>query len=259
MEKRRSILLSFDVEEFDIPTEYGQNISEQEQFAVSHEGLCKILEMIDTLSISCTFFITASFAIRFPDLIREMAQKHEIASHGYAHKKIHKSDIPTSKKVIEEIIGRPVKGFRSPRLQKFPSHIFSSCGYVYDSSENPIYLPGRYNNFFTKRTLYKKDGIWNLPASATPVIRLPLFWLSFKNFPFVYTKYISRWTLLHDTYLNIYFHPWEFCDLSLYNLPGIVKKIDGNTLLERLKNYILFLSQDAKFIPIINFINQKEQ
>ena len=68
------------------------------------------------------------------------------------------------------------------------------AGYTYNSSINPTYLPGRYNNFDKPRTYYKQDGVWQIPASVSPLIRFPLFWLSFHNLPLWIYKLLANWT-----------------------------------------------------------------
>jgi len=58
------VLLSFDVEEFDIPEEYGQILNEREKFRVSLKGLEPILQLLERLNIRATFFTTASIIRR---------------------------------------------------------------------------------------------------------------------------------------------------------------------------------------------------
>ena len=252
---KKYVLLSFDVEEFDLPLEYGINISEKEQFTVSKEGLTSLLTLLNSLSIQTTFFTTATFAQKYPELIKNIAKNHEIASHGYDHKLPTDGGISKSKKILEEITGTDIKGFRCPRLQKINEENLSSSGFTYNSSDNPIYLPGRYNNFFKTRTAYiTEHNILNIPISASPIIRFPLFWLAFKNIPLAIIKFFSRWTLSHDKYLNIFFHPWEFSDLSRFALPKIIKRYHHTAMLKRLKNYLLFLkSLNASFITMSEF------
>ena len=61
--------------------------------------------------------------------------------------------------------------------------------------------------------------------------------------------------LKKDGYLSLYFHPWEFCDLSSYQLPKYVKRIDNNQLLERLEHLILALqSTENQFSTIEHFL-----
>lgn len=78
------ILLSFDIEEFDMPFEYGLSLSWEEQIRISSEGCRKILNCLSRHEVKATFFCTARFAENAPELIREIGESgHEIASHGY--------------------------------------------------------------------------------------------------------------------------------------------------------------------------------
>ena len=148
--KNKKILLSFDVEEFDIPTEYGIDIPLKKQFSTSLSGLQIILKLLDDFNITVTMFTTCTFALKHKEIIRRISEKHEIASHGYDHKELTEEGIRKSKDILENITGKPVIGLRSPRLQKLDSKILDKFGYKYNSSENPIYLPGRYKQFFQK-------------------------------------------------------------------------------------------------------------
>ena len=82
----KSVLLSFDIEEFDLPTEFGAEISRDDMFAIAGEGSERILNVVNEAGVRTTFFVTAAFAQAFPDLVRRMKDSgHEIASHGYAN------------------------------------------------------------------------------------------------------------------------------------------------------------------------------
>ena len=61
------ILLSFDIEEFDLPTEYGLAISWEEQLRVSREGSGHILNVLARHGVRATFFCTTRFAEAAPD------------------------------------------------------------------------------------------------------------------------------------------------------------------------------------------------
>jgi peptidoglycan/xylan/chitin deacetylase (PgdA/CDA1 family) len=250
---KKVILLSFDIEEFDITTEYGQLIPEIEQFEVSLQGFKALLQLLDRLKIRATLFVTANFALRYPDLIQQAAQSHEISSHGFYHSRFTTSDLADSKQVLEQITQTSVIGFRMARLQPVDQSAIAAAGYRYNSSLNPTYLPGRYNHLRKPRTAHRTTDLLNIPVSVTPLIRLPLFWLSFKNLPFWLIKAASQWTLNHDGYLSLYFHPWEFADLSDYALPFYVKRRAGKQLLDRLEHYLRWLSQRAEFITLADF------
>jgi len=68
-------------------------------------------------------------------------------------------------------------------LQPVDDAEIKKAGYENNSSMNPTYIPDRYNNLSKPRTAYYTNKLLNLPISVTRLIRFPLFWLSFKNFP----------------------------------------------------------------------------
>ncbi|WP_445244968.1 hypothetical protein [Microcoleus sp. OTE_8_concoct_300] len=110
------------------------------------------------------------------------------------------------------------------RLQPVDDAEIEKAGYEYNSSMNPTYIPGRYNNLSKPRTAYYTNKLLNLAISVTPVLRFPLFWLSFKNFPISMIELATQLTLETDSSLNSYFHLWEFTDISPLKLPNYVKK-----------------------------------
>src|SRR5688572_2411915 len=233
----RNVLLSFDIEEFDMPLEYGKLIPFEEQIEVSRDGTKIILDMLYKRQIHATFFSTVVFASQAPDLIARICNEgHELASHGYFHSSFKNEDMLASRTELERLSNSKVKGFRMPRMKQVDDDELKKAGYLYNSSLNPTYLPGRYNNFLRPRTIFRSPcGIVQVPASVTPLVRLPLFWLSFHNLPIWSYKSACRWTMNRDKYLNIYFHPWEFMDLAKpkYGLPKFVSKNSGDKMIDR--------------------------
>jgi hypothetical protein len=122
----------------------------------------------------------------------------------------------------------------------------TKAGYFYNSSINPTWLPGRYNNLSKPRKFYKEDGTWQIPASVSPVLRFPLFWLSFHNLPLNVYQWLAERTHKKDGYLNIYFHPWEFTELgdqSRFGFPGYVSRNSGRKMIERMDSFLRYLKQ----------------
>ena len=251
----RRILLSFDVEEFDMPLEYNFNIRADEQMRVGKKGLDAIDPILS--DVTSTLFTTANFAMHFPSAIQQLAGKHEIASHTFYHSEFIDEHLLSSKKKLEEISGKPVTGLRMPRMRKVLMEEVKKAGYLYDSSINPTYLPGRYNNFHLPRTIYKDEGMTRVPASVSPIIRMPLFWLCFKNLPYPIFKMLTLQTLRKDGYVCLYFHPWEFTDIENYGLPGFTKKLNGEPLLDRLYRLLNDLKKEADFITMDTFVKEK--
>lgn len=247
------ILMSFDVEEFDIPLEYNCKIDLSEQMLIGKRGLDEVLPLLDAHNVATTMFTTANFAMYFSDTVKQMCTHHEIASHTFYHTTFKNEDLLQSRIKLEEITGMSVKGLRMPRMKKVDMLQVKKAGYTYDSSINPTWIPGRYNNLKLPRTVYEEMGIKRLPASVSPNLRLPLFWLAFKNYPYWFFKKLVLQTLKKDGYVCLYFHPWEFTEIHKYQLPNYVKKYCGKQLLDRLNKLIIDLQPHAQFITIQDY------
>ncbi len=255
------ILLSFDIEEFDMPFEYGKEISFDDQMSISIAGTNSILDILEKHNIKATFFSTVTFALNAPTVIKRITDSgHEIASHSYYHSDFKEEHLLSSKLKLEEITGQKVLGYRMPRMQPVSESAIQQAGYIYNSSINPTYLPGRYNNLHISRTFFMKEGVWQLPASVSPLVRFPLFWLSFHNLPMWLYCYLSKITLKKDKYLNIYFHPWEFTDLTnkeRFGFPNYVSKNTGKLMENRFEKFIFKMKKNKHtFHTTIELINK---
>lgn len=255
----RHILFTFDVEEFDLPLEYGIKICEEEQMAVGKKGLDAINEILDYNELNCTLFTTANFALKYPSQIANLSLNHEIASHTFFHSSFKREDLKNSREVLENIISKKVYGMRMPRMKKIESGWIKGAGYSYDSSVNPTWIPGRYNNYRMPRTIYVENGITRVPASVSANFRIPLFWLSFKNLPYSYFKRLALQALKKDHYISLYFHPWEFVDIGNYNVPIYIKRKSGLKMLDKLKKLIADLSVEGEFLTIQSFLEKNRE
>jgi peptidoglycan/xylan/chitin deacetylase (PgdA/CDA1 family) len=255
----RNILLTLDLEEFDLPLEYGCSISPNEQIDITNEGMGKVIALLDKYDIRATFFVTSVYAQANPSMLKQVSSKHEIASHSHSHSVFVRGDYEKSKHILEEISQTQVKGFRMPLFGEVDFKELKRCGYIYDSSLNPTYIPGRYNNFSKPRNLFIEPvtGLIILPASVSPVIRFPLFWLSFKNIPFAIYLYLCKQTLNKDKYLHLYFHPWEFADIRSFKIPSYVKRQDGDLLIAKLEKLVVYLKKEGKFRTISEFLDTR--
>lgn len=252
--RRPVVLLSFDAEEFDIPLEYGHAISEAEQFRIGADGFERALLLLSELGVRATFFTTAALAIRRPDLVRRAAaQDHEIASHSFFHSRFEEKHLLESREVLESVSGTDVVGFRMPRMAPVSPALLREAGYTYDSSVNPIWLPGRYSRFLEKRRAHTIDELFRIPLSATPLIRWPLFWLAFKNQPRWATRLTTRAVLKSDGYAALYFHPWELMSNSGFGLPRIVSEMSGESMWRSLRDHLLWLRGHCDFLTYRNF------
>jgi len=236
------ILLSFDIEEFEMPREYGDPIPFDRQMEVSIKGTKRILDLLIQHNVKATFYTTANFARHAEDIVHRIIKEgHELASHGYVHDHFEPGHLKLSKDILQEIGNTPVCGYRMARMMPVPEEEVYKAGYIYNSSINPTYLPGRYNKLSEPRTYFYREGVLQLPASVTPLLRFPLFWISFHNLPkSMYRSFVKR-TIKKDGYLNIYFHPWEFMDIGprkKYNFPFYVTRNTDMQMVKRMSDFI---------------------
>ncbi|WP_143307693.1 polysaccharide deacetylase family protein [Chitinophaga vietnamensis] len=254
MKHDKRILISVEVEEFDIPEEFGQQVPLQEKLEISRRGLHATLELFEKHGVRATFFITAYWAQHYPELIRQVASRHEIASHAYYHNTFTPADLEGSRLVLQEISGQQIRGFRMPRLQQVNFPALHKAGYLYDASINPTWMPGRYNHFHLPRTISREENIWIIPASVSPVIRYPINWLSVKNVPLWLSRHFCKTVLRKDNYLSFYFHPWEMTDISNYALPGYIKRTSGINMERKMDCFLQFLRQQGAFCAHIDML-----
>jgi len=249
------ILFTVDVEEFDTALAYGYDLPFAEQVAISALGMVRLADRLADRRVPATLFTTAVFALEKPTLMRELAGRHEIASHGYYHLDNSPGDAMTSKITLSRITGQEIVGFRRAQMGRVNHEELRAAGYRYDSSLHPTYLPGRYNHLDQPRLPFLSQGIVEIPASVTPVLRLPLFWLSLKNMPLALYQRLCRQTLRADGHLVIYVHPWEFAELSAYRrIPAYVRRLAGEPLLDRVTRLLAGLSGEGTFSTMQDFV-----
>lgn len=240
------ILLSFDIEEFDMPLEYDGKILLEEQLAVSRDGLQKILALLKKHDIKATFFSTVVFAENNQDLITELlSQGHELASHTCYHSYFIEEHLAESRQQLEGLFDTKVTGLRMPRMSPVSSKAVADAGYHYNSSLNPTWLPGRYNNLNVPKTYFYDQDILMMPASVS-YFRFPLFWLSFHNLPLFLYQFLVKKSYSYGQYLNVYFHPWEFSNIKKesYKLPGFTTKDTGEAMVKKFDRFLTWLKKN---------------
>lgn len=256
------ILLSFDTEEFDGPREHGVDFSLEEGMKVSVVGTNRILDCLKENGVKATFFCTSNFAENAPEvLLRILDEGHEIACHGCDHWQPQASDVFRSKEIVEQLIGRTVNGYRQPRMFPVSDEDIEKAGYRYNSSLNPAFIPGRYMHLTAPRTWFMRGKVMQIPASVTPWIRFPLFWLSLHNLPERLYHMMVRRVLNHDGYFVTYFHPWEFFELKEhpeFKMPFIIRNHSGQQMLQRLDSLIKMLKKrQDEFVTYTEFVERK--
>ena len=258
----KMILLSFDTEEFDVPREHGVPFTLEEGMAVSVVGTNRILDVLRKNGVRATFFCTANFAENAPDVMRRIVDEgHEVACHGCDHWEPLSTDVEQSKIRVERVAGVVVNGYRQPRMFPVSDSEIERMGYRYNSSLNPAFIPGRYMHLNAPRTWFMRGKVMQIPASVTPWVRFPLFWLALHNLPeWLYHQLVRR-VLGHDGYFVTYFHPWEFFELREhpeFKMPFIIRNHSGQQMVDRLDRLVAMLRKRGhEFITYNEFVDRK--
>jgi len=227
------ICLSFDIEEFDLPAEHGYDMPFGRQMDISRAGAGVILDILKRHGVKATFFVTVKFAENASDIMRRIVDEgHEVASHGMSHTEFNEGDVALSRQRLQVLSGQEVCGFRMARMKKVNPQLFADAGYFYESSLNPTFIPGRYNHLSEPRTaFFQSGGVLQIPASVTPWVRFPMFWLAGHVLPRNIYGALARRIERKDGYFATYFHPWEFYDLKSlapeFRLPAMICRRSG--------------------------------
>lgn len=237
----QKLWLTFDIEEFDLLYRYTKK---RDIFEISKIGTINILNILKETNTQATFFITLSFAKKYPELIQEIKEAgHEIASHGYKHSHNYsKIKNPTkylkaAREELEKITKTRIIGFRAPELKAPKYGIMKKAGFEYSSNLHPTFIPFYYNNLSKPTKPFIKNKIKEYPISVFPYLKLPLFWVAFRLLPLTYFNLAYK--LNKNKYFMLYFHPWEFTNLNkIKELPFIIKHNTGKKLTKKLKKFI---------------------
>jgi polysaccharide deacetylase family protein (PEP-CTERM system associated) len=194
----------------------------------------RILGLLDEYRAKATFFVLGWIAERQPKLVRAIAERgHEVASHGYAHRRVYtqtpegfREETRRCKRLIEDIIGRPVLGYRAASYSitaqsLWALDILREEGFAYDSSVFPIRhdlygIPGS-PRFYHVLNGHGNSGLVEFPPSTVRLgnVNIPIAGGGyFRLFPYAFTHWGIRH--LNETERHpavVYLHPWEI-DLS---------------------------------------------
>ena len=186
-----------------------------------------ILDLFAAHDAKATFFTLGWVAERYPAVVRRLVEEgHELASHGYGHKRVieqtpneFREDILRAKQVLEDVSGRAIEGYRAPSFsivkESLWAHaILAETGHRYSSSVNPI-RHDLYGMQDAPKTPYRplaNSAFLEIPISTIQVMgrTLPCGGGGFfRLFPYAWFR--AAWRHLNGSGAPFlfYFHPWE--------------------------------------------------
>lgn len=186
----------------------------------------RLLELFEKHNVKSTFFVLGWVAKRCPELIKAIVEQgHELASHGFSHQRATEMtraeftiDVEQSKKILEDVSGTQVLGYRAPSFSVNDSNtwiyeVLVEVGFKYSSSTYPIkhdlYGVPEWPRFAYQR----EEGILEIPVPTIRknevntgiggggYFRLYPYWLSKRR--------IDKFYQQEKQPYSFYFHPWE--------------------------------------------------
>ena len=224
------LLLSFDFEDWHqlVHRALGRPDWDQRGHALERQSAA-ILGLLDELGAKATFFVLGMTAERYPDLVREIAaQGHELACHGYAHRRVptqgrneFRADVERCAQLLEELSGKRPLGYRAPafsitRDTPWAYDVLAELGFRYDSSQ---YDSPRISRRITpvppapyRLELGSGREIWEFPITVWRPRRRPIpvgggaYW---RALPTAVLRRALRDVADDNAYPVLYFHPYE--------------------------------------------------
>lgn len=198
-----------------------------------------LLELCARHEVRTTCFVLGDVARRNPAVVRAISDAgHEVASHGSNHDRLHRltadtfrRDVEQSRKLLEDMTGKPVRGYRSPswsltRQTSWAVDVLAHLGMTYDASVFPVARRG-YGiadapdvPFLLRRNesgpsilefpaLVWRTGLGNFPVAGGGYFRL---------LPLRLMHFGLEQARVDRRPATLYFHPWEF-DPDLPRMP----------------------------------------
>ena len=224
----------------------------------------KLLDLMEENNIKGTFFILGWVAVRYPQIVRNIAEKgHEVASHGMSHQLIYTQDRNVfrqetlrSKALLEDISQQSVIGYRAATYSIVNDTLWAldelvDAGFLYDSSIFPmrhdrygipginplphkIYLSGNRNITEFPISVVKKAKM-TLPVAGGGYFRLLPYWL---------TKWGLNEINKDLSEFMFYIHPWEI-DVEQ-------PRINDASALSKFRHYLNINKSESRLKKLFN-------
>lgn len=205
----------------------------------------QVLELLAALQVKATFFVLGQVAEWHPNLIKEIvASGHELACHGWFHidatlydRQRYKQELTAAKKLLEDISGTEVIGYRAPNLvvSEWLFDIVQECGFFYDSSLCPAHkFLGKFGGASRRipncpHWLINPSGqypdLFEFPIPVMPGIGLPVGSGIFTRvLGETWSKIGLRQALKYGPTMY-YFHPYEIGDPPEMDIPNLYVQV----------------------------------
>ena len=221
-----------------------------------------VLALFERAGVKATFFTLGWIAERYPALIRRVSEAgHEVASHGWDHRRVHtmdaavfRADLEKARIAIEDACGHSPVGYRAPSFSidgrtPWAHRVLAEEGYAYSSSVAPV----RHDHYgwpeaprFAHRPI-EGEKLIELPVTTVDVAGRRLAAGGggfFRLLPYRFSSWaIGRVNRDETRPAVFYFHPWEID-------PG-QPRVAHAPLKSRLRHYSRLSVMEGKLLKLL--------
>ena len=228
-----------------------------------------VLGLFADAGVKGTFYTLGWVAERYPALIRRIVDAgHEIASHGYDHKRVFQmepsefaADLKKSRALIEDAAGEKVTGYRAPSFSidtrtPWAHQVLAEAGYRYSSSVAPV-KHDHYGWPESPRFSWK-------PLTDSDLVELPVTTARlgnrivaaggggfFRLLPYKFSHWAVSQVNGDGRPAIIYFHPWEIDpDQPRVNHAPLRSKVRHYTKLSAMEDKLKRLISDFSWTRV---------
>lgn len=222
--------LSVDIEDWFQVGAFEHSIARSDWDRLEHRfeaNTDRVIALFDRAGVKGTFFLLGWIAERAPALVRRIADAgHEVASHGYDHKRVFlmdarefTADLAKARAIIEDAGGVAVTGYRAPsfsidRRTPWAHEVLADGGYAYTSSVAPV----RHDHYGWPES---PRFAWR-PVDGSAMLEIPVTTAEiggrtlaaggggfFRLLPYAFSAWAIRQVNALGEPALTYFHPWE--------------------------------------------------
>jgi polysaccharide deacetylase family protein (PEP-CTERM system associated) len=221
-----------------------------------------VLDLFAKAGVKGTFFTLGWVAARHPALIRRIVEEgHEIASHGWDHRRVFtmdatlfRMDLEQAREAIEGACGVTPKGYRAPSFSidkrtPWAHRVLADLGYSYSSSVAPI-AHDHYGWREAPRFAFRPVGDSDLVELPVTTVELAGKRMAaggggfFRLLPYRFSDWaIGRVNARDRRPAIFYFHPWEI-DPKQPRVPNAPLK-------SRLRHYTNLSTMEHKLLKLL--------
>lgn len=250
-------ILTFDIEEWFhlLDNDSTRSEAQWERYEVRiYENVERIFRILEATNTRATFFIIGWIARKYPDLVRQIAEKYQIGSHTMTHQLVwqqspqeFREDVAASIHLLEDITGQKVECFRAPGFsiresEAWAFETLAELGIRYDCSVFPAqHAHGGMSSFREAQPSlirYGSTEIKEFPVSFKRLCGHSIIYTGggyFRLFPY---GLIRRWARASNDYLLSYIHPRDL-DAGQPMIPELPRS-------RKFKSYVGLKGAEAK-------------